>query len=270
MADKITTLKEEMTGNDIYPNVKEANSPDTMSKQFEFTAGIKSPKIIDSTGYNIVKGDTSYVEVGNGSRILRLNGTASRPTYNGLDLALTTDIKGGGSYTAGDGISIENETISVADEVSKEVTFNGGINVKDHIKTPQVANLDGGALVRYKETENASVFGGSGSICVLMGSANRPTYSKNGADFSGKSLALLDDVSNLIIKIEALLPDDPATDGDYALMNNVSSGESTHSWGGVEDVDMVELPAVPTSEDGTYVLKAVVSSGAVTYSWIKE
>lgn len=355
MADKITTLKEEMTGNDVYPNVKEANIPDTMSKQFEFTAGIKSPKIIDSTGYNIIKGDTSYVEVGNGSRILKLNGTASRPTYNGLDLALTTDIQR--IYTAGDGISIENETISVADEVSKEVTFNGGINVKDHIKTPQVANLVGGALVRYKDTENVSVFGGSGSKCVLMGNSDRPTYSKDGADFDGKPLALSADLDSINTSIEALeqraehavttsndnqtingvktfvnpvrgvafsntdghpmvsyndtsnvvnvgntsapialkgtadrptyngaelalksditsggssLPDDPTTDGDYALVNNVSSGSGTHSWGGVEGVDMVELPAVPTSVDGTYVLKAVVSSGAVTYSWVKE
>ena len=149
---------------------------------------------------------------------------------------------------------------------SGDQTIAGVKTFSDPIHSNQLANEDGGALVRYKDTENASVFGGVNSKIVLMGSTHRPYYSKDGSDFNGVELALKSDITSG----GSSLPDDPTTDGDYALVNNVSSGESTHSWGGVEDVDMVELPAVPTSEDGTYVLKAVVSSGAVTYSWVKE
>lgn len=214
-----------------------------------------------------LKGD----ETNNKAQLYRSNkadmGSIQFKTVNGVSLIGKGDIPiGGSSYTAGDGILIENDTISVSNMIEKEVTYATNINVEGHIKTPQISNLNGNALVRYKDTENVSVFGGVNSKAVIMGSEDRPYYSKDGSDFTGVELALKSDITSG----GSSLPDDPTTDGDYALVNNVSSGESTHSWGGVEVVDMVELPAVPTSEDGTYVLKAVVASGAVTYSWVKE
>ena len=73
-------------------------------------------------------------------------------------------------------------------EISGVKTF------KDPLHTNQIANENGGALVRFKETENASVYGGVNSKTVLMGSGDRPTYSKDGADFNGKEVALSEDL----------------------------------------------------------------------------
>lgn len=132
------------------------------------------------------------------------------------------------------------------------------------IKTNQIANENDNAMLRYKPTENKIVVGGSTIETTLMGKGERPTYSNDGSDFEGKELALLSDVSG------GGLPTNPTDDGSYVLGNNVSSGESTHSWSSTESVDFVSLPAVDTSTDGTYTLKAIVSSGEVTFSWVKE
>ena len=65
----------------------------------------------------------------------------------------------------------------------------------NEIKTNQIANVNDNAMVRYKETENKVVIGGSTIPTTIMGSGDRPTYSKDGSDFDGKPLALLSDVS---------------------------------------------------------------------------
>ena len=62
-----------------------------------------------------------------------------------------------------------------------------------NIKTNEVDNTNGNAMVRFKETENKVVLGGSTIPTTIMGSGDRPTYSKDGSDFSGSELALLDD-----------------------------------------------------------------------------
>ena len=122
MADKITTLKEEITGNDVYPNVKEENIPDTIqrkltsgdgitiennevslgtiqdknipdstNKEVVFNNGVKTNKVTDLNGYKIVEDDNSHINVGNTSRLLQMYGSGSRPTYGGMDLAFYSD-----------------------------------------------------------------------------------------------------------------------------------------------------------------------------------
>ncbi len=148
-------------------------------------------------------------------------------------------------------------TINTAQTISGDKTFTG------LVKTNEIDNTNGNALVRYKSTEAVNVYGGANYNCLLMGKGDRPYYSKDGSDFTGVELALMSDV-------ESVLPDNPTDDGSYVLGNTVASGSATKEWNSTEDVDFVSLPAVDTSTDGAYVLKATVASGAVTYSWVKE
>lgn len=85
-------------------------------------------------------------------------------------------------------------TIDKAVLTDTDQTVTGVKTFSDHIKTPQVANTDGKALVRYKETEVKSVFGNDSTAAVLMGNTDRPYYSKSGSDFTGSELALKSDV----------------------------------------------------------------------------
>lgn len=75
-------------------------------------------------------------------------------------------------------------------------TVSGIKTFSNYIKTPQVANASGKALVRYKDTEVKSVFGNDSSASVLMGNTDRPYYSKSGSDFDGTELALKSDVTS--------------------------------------------------------------------------
>ena len=65
---------------------------------------------------------------------------------------------------------------------------------KGIIKTNEIDNLNGNAIVRYKDTEGKTVIGTSEKPTVLMGSTDRPYYSKDGSDFNGTELALKSDV----------------------------------------------------------------------------
>ena len=64
------------------------------------------------------------------------------------------------------------------------------------VKTDEIDNTNGNAMLRYKSTENKVVLGGSTIPTTIMGSGDRPTYSKNGSDFSGNELALKSDVDS--------------------------------------------------------------------------
>lgn len=65
---------------------------------------------------------------------------------------------------------------------------------KGIIKTNEIDNLNGNAIVRYKDTEGKTVIGTSEKPTVLMGSTDRPYYSKDGSNFTGEELALKSDV----------------------------------------------------------------------------
>lgn len=79
--------------------------------------------------------------------------------------------------------------------LSGDETINGTKTFSSPIKTDEIDNTNGNAIARYKSTENKVVLGGSTIPTTIMGSGDRPTYSKNGSDFSGEPLALLSDVS---------------------------------------------------------------------------
>ncbi len=64
------------------------------------------------------------------------------------------------------------------------------------IKTNEIDNTNGNALLRYKSTEGKNVVGGSNVDLTLMGKSDRPTYSKDGANFTGNELALKSDVDS--------------------------------------------------------------------------
>lgn len=78
-------------------------------------------------------------------------------------------------------------------------TYARGTFVGSIIKTNEVDNTNGNAMVRFKETENKVVLGDSTIHTTIMGSGDRPTYSKYNSDFSGSELALLDDVKSAIV-----------------------------------------------------------------------
>lgn len=69
-------------------------------------------------------------------------------------------------------------------------TVDGIKTFSNYIKTPQVANTNGKALVRYKDTEQKSVYGNDSTAVVLMGNTEKPYYSNSGSDFEGKELEL--------------------------------------------------------------------------------
>ena len=71
------------------------------------------------------------------------------------------------------------------------------------VKADEMDNLNGNALVRYKATEGKNVFGGVNYPAVLMGSAERPYYSKDGADFTGAEIALASDLASKQDKLTA-------------------------------------------------------------------
>ena len=83
-------------------------------------------------------------------------------------------------------------TIDTDQSISGKKTFT---NV-DGIAVNSINSTKGNALMRYKDTEGKNVFGGSNYPVVLMGSTDRPYYSKDGSDFNGEELALKSDLSN--------------------------------------------------------------------------
>ncbi len=80
-------------------------------------------------------------------------------------------------------------------DLTSAQTVSGVKTFSNYIKTPQVANSNGNALVREKSTEGKSVFGNDSSAAVLMGNTDRPYYSKSGSDFNGVELALKSDIT---------------------------------------------------------------------------
>ena len=89
--------------------------------------------------------------------------------------------------------NIETILSSYIDKSSAQ-TITGSKIFKQPIKTNEIDNENGNSMLRYKETEGKNVVGGSNYPLTLMGSEDRPTYSKNGSDFNGNALALKSDV----------------------------------------------------------------------------
>ena len=91
--------------------------------------------------------------------------------------------------------NIETILSSYIDKSStQEIT--GSKTFKSPIKSNEIDNENGNAMLRYKETEGKNVVGGSNYPLTLMGSEDRPSYSKDGSDFEGNPLALKSDVDS--------------------------------------------------------------------------
>lgn len=91
--------------------------------------------------------------------------------------------------------NIETILSSYIDKSSAQ-TITGSKTFKQPIRANEIDNENGNAMLRYKETEGKNVVGGINYSLTLMGSDDRPTYSKDGSDFDGKSLALKSDVDS--------------------------------------------------------------------------
>ena len=136
--------------------------------------------------------------------------------------------------TAGENIKIEGNVISATGgstptdyvDLSSEQTISGVKTFSNEVKTNQIANANDNAMLRYKETENKVVVGGSTIPTTIMGSGDRPTYSKDGSDFNGSPLALLNDVDS---------KQDKLTAGDnIKIEGNVISATSSGGGGGTK------------------------------------
>ena len=101
-----------------------------------------------------------------------------------------------------DGIEENKTSLNSKVDIASTQTITGQKTFTAHIKNDEIDNTNGNAMVRYKSTENKVVLGGSTIPTTIMGSGDRPTYSKNGSDFTGNELALLSDV----IKMNATIP----------------------------------------------------------------
>ena len=116
--------------------------------------------------------------------------------------------------------------------ITGEKTFNESITIKSDktIKTNEIDNANGNALVRFKSIEGKNVFGGVNYDAVLMGTSDRPYYSKSGSDFSGSEMALLTDITEGIStkKVETPSISSPSTltlsgtDGAEVLVNGTN------------------------------------------------
>lgn len=94
-------------------------------------------------------------------------------------------------------VDVGADTSNLVDLTSAQ-SVSGVKTFTNEVKTNQIANVNDNAMVRFKETEGKNVFGGISYDCVLMGKSKRPFYSKDGSDFSGSELALLEDKTQVM------------------------------------------------------------------------
>lgn len=128
-------------------------------------------------------------------------------------------------------ISKEVKTTDCAKK-SEENTFTKTNTFSMPIKTDEIDNSLGNAMVRYKSTESGTpiVIGSSTKPLLLMGSNERPSFTNSGSDFKGKSIALLEDVES---------KQDTLTAGDgITIDNNVISATSS---GGSDDFTIHQM-----------------------------
>lgn len=102
---------------------------------------------------------------------------------SGILSALICVENGGGGGTSENAVTIDTSQ-----------TITGSKTFKSPIKSNEIDNENGNAMLRYKETEGKNVVGGSNYPLTLMGSGDRPHYSKDGSNFEGNPLALKSDV----------------------------------------------------------------------------
>lgn len=157
-------------------------------------------------------------------------------------------------------------TINTAQTISGDKTFTG------LVKTNEIDNTNGNALVRYKSTEAVNVYGGANYNCLLMGKGDRPYYSKDGSDFTGEALLLAKDIESLI-RYRSDPVDVLVGNSNYKLFLTGAAVRPRYIpyVGNASDLALMSdvesvLPDNPT-DDGSYVLGNTVASGSATKEW---
>ncbi len=161
----------------------------TLAKESFVKVGIDGTESFDSNSYVVAP---------------LTDGTAGQVLKKTADGTEWADESGGSSVevvqTTGQSTTAVMSQKAVTDELDKKVdttsaqTISGIKTFSNYIKTPQVANSNGNALIREKSMESKSVFGNDSTGAVIMGNTDRPYYSKSGSDFTGEALALLSDI----------------------------------------------------------------------------
>lgn len=195
---------------------------------------------------------------------------------------------GGSSYTAGDGISIdENNVIEANYQDSSLVmlmsllgqndnSFSFSSFTRDRTKEEVIEALKkNGGFVLYTKPSglNQAAFSDIG-ITQIKKISNSGTITVSSA-WSGENNTIYWRIGSTLFCAPLGTSDYRVARGivDNIYYNNTSSGLSASTVkSAIDEVANnldTRIPAAPTT-DGNYVLKCVVSSGTPTYSWVSE
>ncbi len=112
------------------------------------------------------------------------------------------------------------QTIVGEKRFAADTYFDKPVQIDKYLKTDEIDNTSGNALVRYKSAEAKNVFGGVNYDAVIMGKSDRPYYSKDGTNFSGAELALKSDIDGITIDGGLLNEKYLRLDGTNAMTGN--------------------------------------------------
>lgn len=218
------------------------------------------------------------------------------------------DIGGGTEYTAGTGINITDDTISIntnkvvttdtTQTISGNKTFTGDINFTPSSSYKLTFNgsskfiINGNSPVKMIVPDNQwtglRIFASDGAteVCnvqysdpskgLYMGRSSSDTTSPTYAQELGFKSELGSGSSKTGYKV--LMPNKTNITGTssnnvYYIPTEITDGTNTVQANseGVVDISKLAAPAISSNvADGTYVLKATVSNGTVTYNWVLE
>lgn len=122
---------------------------------------------------------------------------------------------------------------------------------KGIIKTNEIDNLNGNAIVRYKDTEGKTVIGTSEKPTVLMGSTDRPYYSKDGSDFNGTELALKSDVPSINVMYTHIITISSDYLEAYLILTTEKEEYTLNDFIDLMALDEVNFPVSGYYEDAT-------------------
>ena len=163
----------------------------------------------NSVDVNIIKNNegTTVVDITkditNVKNTLKVNGS-DVVTTGGTQHISGNKIFGSDVYIDDCTLYVDNIEVFNADDISIDAnlritdgltTSTGKFDIQ--VRTDNINNTNGNAMVRYKSSENKVVLGDSTIPTTIMGSGDRPTYSNDGSDFEGKPLALYSDIKTI-------------------------------------------------------------------------
>ena len=255
--DNISELNNDVgyiTSSAIPTNYVTTDTAQTITPQKAFTSplvvadgvGVASGTILSNK--KILQKTSSGVEVGNSTEDILLVGksTTTNPKYNGNDLALKSDIP---TMTAGTGIDITSNTVSVADPT----LVNNGTGTKALAagKTSQ-STAEGGVAVGYGAQAN-STYGtavgyesrASNTNTTVIGKGAKATQARaiaigSGAEANAQDAIAIKGINNtantfqvgtynMLDMSTGLIPDARINSSTYATKNYVDDQVSTNT-----------------------------------------